>query len=100
MRTKTVYPEPDPAVLFTKRKMRYPATTMATVKAPTLAASVNRLIVARATLPGEPPRVDFRTAQKPDTLHGFEALPGAPPSRRRHAAHLFARLFRSLSLFY
>src|SRR5579871_1281055 len=37
--------------------------TMATVKAPTLAASVNRfIVVARATLPGRPPQVDFRTA--------------------------------------
>src|SRR5690349_7648961 len=36
--------------------------TMATVKAPTLAASVNRfIVVARATLPGRPPQVDFRT---------------------------------------
>jgi uncharacterized protein YkwD len=73
---------------------------MATVKAPTLAASVNRLIVARATLPGQPPRVDFRTAQKRGSLRGFEAGAGAEPPRARRGGRHLARLFRSLSLFF
>src|SRR5690349_15496131 len=48
---------------------------MATVKAPTLAASVNRFIVARAKLPGEPSRVDFRTASDPGFFRGVRAHP-------------------------
>src|SRR5258706_12157971 len=47
---------------------------MTRVNAPTLAATVNRLIVARSKLPGEPPRVDFRTLCAHGSLAGKRAV--------------------------